>query len=1808
MKRLIKRSIAYVLICALVMQILPLSYISAFAVVEPDGIYAEITGNDAKGDVVINATLGENVTGSAIKLYYKQSPALEYEQLEMKQQDASDAYTATLSSSTIWSDSLNWYVQVASGETLKATEPKDSNVVCKVDSEDASPLLVTEINKTNKKGASYTYFELYNNSDSDIDLKDYTIYYTYPGGTWLEWTFDGQNNPQGTNHHPTESIILENGKSVIVWPGGSTTTLELFNSYWGTNLVEGQGIIRIAHGGFHATDKRIVRIGKSVDSIITTAVVDASDNPTKAKVVNQYTYRVDGSTGYKISNTAVPTMGAVGSYQIPDSPVHYETSVKPTIKEIVSKDNYGENEAVTISANIEGTISTTKVYLYYKTVGEYKKIEMLPKDGLFVAEIDKETLVTDSFAWYIEATDGSPAGTTKSEEKLSTAVIAIDLSKEPPLIFTEALPVYKTGNQYTYAEIFNNSSSEINLSYYNFYYHYTGTTTAPKTWKIDEPNVMIKPGETMVLWLNSDGSTVDEFNEAFKTNLKLNKDIVKINYSGFHNSQWRTFTIGRTIDAPIASIDFNENGVADVTSGSGRSVQYTYPRNPESGISLKVSNSMASCPGTVEAWQVPNVRVDFAGYPEYSDTGASPVVTKVSIPDSVNEGEELFATFDCSDEIGLLGMSINYRFDGQGEFKKGYEAKQRTNGKFFARIPANEILKHDSIEFYVEGYNVYRTTKTDTYTVDILPFGVKDGVRLNVNDGSLLRGIKTITASDGSIGNVNTQIFVNNSHVETKPAIENGAYFSVVTTGQDNYFKNALTSPFGENEREVISYLGAWTNLDARALLVDSKYFTIDKNGDYKIKLTMWAGDTGTPFEDIYQPSANHEDYTATNVKLVLANGEEIFPDRAFQDFTYSGDKFKLDVTSPEYDVIYKIGDTKNGTMAPSVDFYFTVSKDKVTAVGYELDTTSFTDGTYEIKAVSGANQDTANVVLDNTAPNIDLGIAENAVIAGKVNINPVITDANGIDETMLAATLNGIEIELPYEISTQNMTVGSHTLKAIAADLCGNITTKEVVFTTSEASKYNISTESSTITTNSAKLSAKIEPSSNIPKMEFLEGKNLSVEDGSIKVKKGDVQDGDLPYEIITLTVGNLSDNDLITANYNGTANYSDDARAITMYVFNNASNKWEIIERADEQGNISASFNAKNHVVDGKATLLVQCRTEGQPSVPVEVIETENIEQTDWDGTGFPDNYDFSMAWITDTQYYTETYHNHFPAQNQWIVDNKDKLKVRYTIHTGDIVDEWDMDYQWEQADSAMKIFDDAGMPYGVLGGNHDVAAGLEEYENYWKYFGEDRFADKDYYGESYNNNLGHYDLLTENGQDLIILYMSWDIYTDEINWMNDVLEQYKDRKAILCLHRYSNVSITDNSILDYAGQVLQEQVVAKNENVIAVLNGHYHGASIQIDNFTNADGTERLVYQICTDYQSDSEGGSQYIKFLYFDIENDKIYMNSYSPYRDDFNYFDAPKLETYDKDTVVTGLDIYELDVDFDTNNKTLETTSFSASVYSENIIGESTLNEGKAEFVWTGLEQDTNFGWYVRIKNELGEEYTTQINMFKTKKSSSSDDEHSGNNDDDSDDDSANPNTGTDVTNPGTGTDVTNPEKFSDVSGWYEDYVYYLAERNIINGMGDGTFNPNGNITRAQFITILANIQGIDLSGFNKASFSDVKSSDWYSGAVQWAYENGIVGGWDGRFNPDQNITRQDIAVMIMNYVKKVANYNLPDTNGAKKFADSTDIAAYAADAVAKMQQANIINGKDNEKFEPESDATRGEACKMIALLLQGMGK
>ena len=177
--------------------------------------------------------------------------------------------------------------------------------------------------------------------------------------------------------------------------------------------------------------------------------------------------------------------------------------------------------------------------------------------------------------------------------------------------------------------------------------------------------------------------------------------------------------------------------------------------------------------------------------------------------------------------------------------------------------------------------------------------------------------------------------------------------------------------------------------------------------------------------------------------------------------------------------------------------------------------------------------------------------------------------------------------------------------------------------------------------------------------------------------------------------------------------------------------------------------------------------------------------------------------------------------------------------------------------------------------------------------------------------------------------------------------------------------------------------------------------------------------------------------------------------------------------------------------------------------------------------------------------------------------------------------------------------------FSDVAAdaWYVSYVYDLAGKGIINGITPTTFDPEGKITRGQFVKILAYASGDDLSAYSGDSVFADANAHWSKANINWAYTNKIVyGKSDTQFAPDANITRQEMAVMI----KRYADYKgitLPQTNAPITFTDEAEIAAWAKEAVSAMQQANIISGFPDGTFAPQGNATRAQAAKMISVFL-----
>lgn len=185
----------------------------------------------------------------------------------------------------------------------------------------------------------------------------------------------------------------------------------------------------------------------------------------------------------------------------------------------------------------------------------------------------------------------------------------------------------------------------------------------------------------------------------------------------------------------------------------------------------------------------------------------------------------------------------------------------------------------------------------------------------------------------------------------------------------------------------------------------------------------------------------------------------------------------------------------------------------------------------------------------------------------------------------------------------------------------------------------------------------------------------------------------------------------------------------------------------------------------------------------------------------------------------------------------------------------------------------------------------------------------------------------------------------------------------------------------------------------------------------------------------------------------------------------------------------------------------------------------------------------------------------------------------------------------------------NPVSFSDVSdsAWYADYVAFLAARGIVGG-NNGAFRPDSSITRAEFVTILARMSGDNLSGYTAtpSSFTDVTSSDWYFAMVQWAYENGAASGYDGKFNPNAVITREQMAVMLYRYAKYAGDVSNAEGMSAREFSDYDSISSWAQASVQWAMNNSIIEGNDDGSFAPAANATRAQAAKMIAVMLQRM--
>ncbi len=185
-----------------------------------------------------------------------------------------------------------------------------------------------------------------------------------------------------------------------------------------------------------------------------------------------------------------------------------------------------------------------------------------------------------------------------------------------------------------------------------------------------------------------------------------------------------------------------------------------------------------------------------------------------------------------------------------------------------------------------------------------------------------------------------------------------------------------------------------------------------------------------------------------------------------------------------------------------------------------------------------------------------------------------------------------------------------------------------------------------------------------------------------------------------------------------------------------------------------------------------------------------------------------------------------------------------------------------------------------------------------------------------------------------------------------------------------------------------------------------------------------------------------------------------------------------------------------------------------------------------------------------------------------------------------------------------------PVSFNDVSGseWFGNAVDFVAARELFGSMGEGNFGPNSAMTRAMFVTVLARLDGVDLSKYKTSKFSDVDINEWYGKSVAWATSNSIVGGiGNNMYAPNREITREEMATMLYNYMK-YKDITLPDTGNNTPFNDTDNVSAWAQDAVVDMKRFGIIGGVGGNNYAPKDTANRASVATIFMNFINALLK
>lgn len=269
-----------------------------------------------------------------------------------------------------------------------------------------------------------------------------------------------------------------------------------------------------------------------------------------------------------------------------------------------------------------------------------------------------------------------------------------------------------------------------------------------------------------------------------------------------------------------------------------------------------------------------------------------------------------------------------------------------------------------------------------------------------------------------------------------------------------------------------------------------------------------------------------------------------------------------------------------------------------------------------------------------------------------------------------------------------------------------------------------------------------------------------------------------------------------------------------------------------------------------------------------------------------------DFSVVLLPDTQYYSESHPQIFQQQTQWVVNHRSAWNIQAVIGEGDIVNTPSQGYEWLNADAAIQVLDQTGMPYTLAIGNHDYDGVLPQNRGttaYNQWFGVSRYIAKPWYlGHYGSTNENFYTTFTVNGQQYIVLALEYYPRDPQLQWAASIIQANPNAKIFVTTHSFLYTDGTRGDTCDTNdmrgtsgrnAETVWENVLKKYANVQLIVSGHLIGNNTAHRTDLGVNGN--VVNQIFTNFQNITNGGNGYLRLLRFRPSVNVIEVYTYSP---------------------------------------------------------------------------------------------------------------------------------------------------------------------------------------------------------------------------------------------------------------------------------------------------------------------------------------